>query len=277
MKKTRILALLLALALLASCQAKEKEDTSPAPAPAETPTQETPAAPKEEAQLSGEVLLAPETFAQLRSMDFDLLEEQFYGSWKGENDNFKLTYQEDSLVLGNTRVTGLGEDEDHWYMEIFAGGAGQLYVINKAEPDTMYYYCDWTAMQPAMTDYDQRYQRDKGAESSTEIGAGPISASGVQKLESLLGEYLWDIGTEVTCSDGSQWIALDALCLPAEEISLVEAPTESRLHFTRGLYPAGSDAEEMDESGKTVRTPITITAEKQGEQWVVTQAEVAAN
>ena len=276
MKKSKVWVFALALLCLCGCQ-QEAEAVEETVTGQEIVTEE---AQEESEEAASKPFL--ETVQALDfTLDYELFEEHFYGSWSGENTSFKLLYDEPSDDDGAWVMQGVAEDEESWYLSAVSGGAGQVLRIAKDEPEVMYYYDVWYSTEErTMEQYDDvLYPDGERSDYSADYPLGQLSYLGIQKLNAELDHWLGsDLGT-VVLDDGSQWwnSAASSRATPAPTFYLLEEPTADKIHYVCQMYPDGYNADEQwPDRNYLYPSDIEVTVERIDGAWKVTSANHAS-
>lgn len=212
--------------------------------------------------------------------DFEIFETSFLGVWY-RPDNFGediwLTYYEDFFVWGFDHPQGFWQDEESFYMTSVAGGLDQLYVIDKANPDIMYYYMDIESAVPLNRDnYYEVYIRNEFKDINTDfIVGGTIGRIGLYKLRQDYGLNIFD-GTEIYDEEGNKWIYGEAIWGAGRgEMYLNSYPDENGITITKRFYreDTAPDYEATDKAGDVVYSYVTLTLTRQGDSYAVVSTE----
>ncbi len=213
--------------------------------------------------------------------DFETFDISFLGVWY-RPDNFGediwLTYYEDIFFRGYENLHGFWQDEESFYMLSTAGGLGQLYVIDKANPDIIYYYMDIESAAPLYRDnYFEMYIRNEFKDINTDfIVGGTIGLIGSYKLMQDYGFNVYD-GSEIYDGEGNKWIYGEAVWgAGTGEIYLNSYPDENGITITKRFYreDTAPDYEATDKAGDVVYSYVTLTLTRQSDySYVVTSAD----
>ena len=149
---------------------------------------------------------------------FEILENAFYGEWeiaeKHEpyEEKLSLTYSKDAFYHGMIVVSGICETDEIYAIMFSNGGAGGALVIEKSNPDVMY----WTDAYPISADgytisvgdnipgtYINRKAEVPGLKS------GELSELGKKKLFNIYGKKFEDSFNELLEKDKSEGIYFD--------------------------------------------------------------------
>lgn len=263
MKKFILISTL--ILLLCGCAEKKNEEIS----------QENSVLPQE--NISENVLKEnsqPTVSEQLFKDNFEIFEKYFMGTWIDvKNSNFNtslnMNYSEDGLFRGMQNCIGMYEDEKNAYILFLGGGGGQLFQIEKSQPNLMYFYSDWNSNPEYSSAYKPEiYTYIGGRETFAKDWENirELSLLGREKLQADFGITLSKIGENLTLDDGTQWEAVWSMDLPLEKFSLAETPTENKIVFVRQLSRLGTEG--------NPRQNIKITAEKLENEWKISKAEV---
>ena len=211
--------------------------------------------------------IIPAISEQEFTRNYEIFEKYFLGYWNNEWWGTKGLNYEDAELVDWMGFGGTAEDEENAYLWYIGGGTGQLFRIEKDEPDVMYFHRDWQSHpEYNMSWAPEVYHRvDNDVTLKTDVTQpGPVSSMAISKLYNLYGIDLKYLGNQVTLEDGNQWESFGIIEMPRERFWLVESPTAEKVVFIRQLFAV--DGED------TLRRDIQIEAKNIDGNWTVTHA-----
>ncbi len=221
-------------------------------------TEDTPIAPKSEVYLFDYHLF--DEIAPSEKVQFEILENVFYGEWGSDLGDISFTYQDSVFSFENfCYPIHFMEIDEGCVLSYIAGGIACCFFVNKNDLSVMY-GTEYDFIIGGITIDENTTEYHKESYSySKEISEGKLSSLGQMKLNSIIGGNFEEClnGTLdekpiFTDIDGTEWVyGLGTLATPDEErylVSYSEDKVELGIrHFKKSECDAYMDGELDDE------------------------------
>lgn len=142
------------------------------------------------------------------SGNFEIYDKYFRALWISDDDfgdrDFRYSGSYGKLI--SQRPLGYSVLGSYVCMHFIQGGAGNIYMIDRNDPDVMYYYEDLGVEPVAVSDYTRIYKKDSTEEDGT------LGYFGIQKLnfvDNIPSEFL--SGAVISTDDGQDWIVMEKM------------------------------------------------------------------